>query len=228
MSGAQMQIGKWLVTLLGFRAATSMPEIKQPEKNKIINAINALRLNVTPSMKTPTPIAWDYKLERAVKSALPENRTELFVNSLQYHNTVDFKVDFNLMFLTRQPKFKDYPNVNYVFHDTCNNKVDDVLKIFQYRIGQQNCMDFKKCNPNVFTNFQTCVDKPIPRQEGIACSWAWRYVSPLVDDDLKTIACVRFGRPGPYTPNGQTDSFGCYGDFKTPIDDVPYRIRVKL
>lgn len=221
-----MKIIQLMVTFFGMQAATAAwPQIKQQEKNNIIKDINKLRFNIKPPMANYNPVTWDYNLERDIKAMLPQNRSKLFDNSTKYHNEVDFRVDFNLMFLMREPQFKNYTNYNYVFHDTCNLKVGDVYRIFRYRSKQQNCMDYNKCNSTEFTNFETCLKKPVPRKEGLPCSWAWRYVSPLVRDDLKTIACVRFSRPGPYTPNKQKDSFGCYGEMKTPINDVPYEIK---
>lgn len=226
-----MQIKQWFIAILGFEAAAassslSWPQINQKEKKDIIQSINILRSNITPPMANPNPVIWDYELEKDIKSMLPEDRDWLFQNSTKYHNEIDFRVDFNLMFLMREPQFKDYTDYNYIFHDTCNLKVGDVNKIFKYRIRQEKCMDFKKCSADVFTNFQTCVDNPIPRKEGLPCSWAWRYITQMVRDDLKTIACVRFSRPGPFTPNYQKDSFGCYGEMKAPVNDVPYKVKI--
>lgn len=236
-----MNLGKFFVSLLGLQSAigstdfetsekiskpVNWPVLQDSEEKQIITAVNSLRRNVRPKMANPKPIVWDNDLEASLKAFLPTNRTWLFTNSTLYTYPVDIRVRYNLLFLMKEPEFKNYTGYNYIWHDTCNNKVGDVLRIFKYRIKQLSCMNFNKCSPTEFTNYITCLAKPVPRKESLKCSWAWRYVSPLVSDDLDTMACVRFSHPGPSTPNGQKDSFGCYGKMKTPTNDVPYKMKI--
>ena len=212
--------------MLGVQAATaSWPQIQQQEKNSIIGVVNKLRRSVKPAMQNYVPVTWNYDLEQQVKNVLPENRTTLFDYNYEYPPPIDIRANMNLRYITNVPSFGGI--YNYVWHDTCNNDAGDVLKIFRFRANQLDCMDFKKCNATAFTSFLTCLDKPVPRLGQIHCSWAWRYVTPLVADNLKNIACVRFSHPGPYTPNKQKDSFGCYGNYHDPISDVPYRMKLK-
>lgn len=221
-----MQFSSILLSFLGLQSAmSSWPQIQQPEKNSIIGVVNKLRRDVRPAMADYAPVTWNYELEQQVKNVLPINRTKLFDFNYIYKPPLDIRANMNLMHIPRSYGFND--TYNYVWHDTCNNDAGDVLKIFRFRANQLDCMDFKKCNATAFTSFLTCLDKPVPRQSGLHCSWAWRYVSPLVADNLKNIACVRFSHPGPYTPNKQKDSFGCYGNYHDPVSDVPYRKKLK-
>lgn len=223
-----MNFKLFVTSLLGLQSAlSSYPQIEQREKISILGVVNKAKRNVNPIRVSYEPVIWDYKLESDLKAALPVNRSELFATNSVYDPGPDIKANMNLRYLTMAPRFYHYKDVNYIFHDTCNNNVNDVLKIFNYRIGQKNCIDFNKCNATEFTNFQSCIAHPIPRVSQNTCSWAWRYYVQMVRDDLKTIACIRFSHPGPYTPNGQKDSFGCYGESKTPTNDKPYVMKLK-
>ncbi len=213
------------MTALELQASLVWPQIQQSEKNDIINVVNKLRNDVRPARAVHADVTWDYNLENKIKTLLPYNRTTLFDFNLKYPPPFDIRANMNLMHLTKSSSFNG--TYNYVFHDTCNDKAGDVKFIFKYRANQLHCMDYKKCNSTAYNSFLTCVDKPIPRLGSIPCSWAWRYVTPLVADNLKTIACVRFSHPGPYTPNKQKDSFGCYGKYHDPISDVPYAPKLK-
>ena len=203
-------------------------QILQPEKDDIITIINNARANVLIPALNLTTVTWDYPLESDLNAFLPTNRSWLFENSTRFnHSVVDIVVKFNLMFLMREPKFSNYSGYNYVFHDTCNLAKNDVSKIFRYRVNQKKCFTYKKCDPLQFTNFQTCNTAPVPRITQTPCSWYWRYYTALIRQDLKTIACVRFSHPGPYTPNKQKDSFGCYGKLANATNDVPYTAKPK-
>lgn len=222
-----MDVRHFISLLLGAQSVYSKYiQIKPKEKNQIINAINAARKDVAIPALNLSAIIWNYPLEIDIKKALPINRTWLFAESNKYKNTIDFKVNFNLMFLMKEEAFKKYINYNYIFHDTCNNKSNDVLNIFKFRIKEKHCFAYNNCSSAQFTNYQTCSSVPIVRGSGLPCSWSWRYYTPLIRDDLKSIACVRFSYPGPYTPNKQKDSFGCYGEVKAPINDIPYKIKL--
>lgn len=221
-----MNLKKMIIVGLGLQSSySSHPQIQQAEKNQILGIINNLREIVTPPMADASKIIWDYALESQLKASLPTNRTTLFDINTQYPPPLDIKVNMNLMHITKAPGYNSI--YNYIFHDTCNNAVGDVAGIFKFRINQLNCMNYAKCSDKVFDSFLTCLKKAAPKQNQAHCSWSWRYLSPLVADNLKTIACVRFSHPGPFTPNNQKDSFGCYGDYHNPISDAPYKIKLR-
>ncbi len=220
-----MNVKRFLTGMLGLQAVTPKHiQIQQSEKTAILEAVNLARANVN---HLP-PIIWDYKLESDIKDFLPANRTWLFANSNEFKNTVDFKVNFNLMFLMRLPQFKDYKGYNYIFHDTCTFRAGNVLSIFKFRIRQAPCFEYNHCNKDKFTNFESCMRQPVLHESGQRCSWAWRYYVPMIREDLQSISCVRFSHPGPYTPRPevQKDSFGCYGRLANATNDVPYKLKV--
>jgi len=225
-----MDVRHFINLLIGMHSIYSKyPQIGQKEKHQIIYTINNARRNVAiPSSPSLPIIKWDYQLEHDIHALLPQDRTWLFQNSKTYKNTVDFNVNFNLMFLTKSLNQNIYKDYNYVFHDTCNNQAGDVLKIFRFRINQKHCFDYSNCSPNIWQNFMTCSAAPIIRAPNLPCSWSWRYYTQLIRGDLKSIACLRFSVPGNFTTKGQKDSFGCYGESKKPVNDVPYKKSIDL
>ena len=202
----------------------SKVQIEQKEKNKIVASVNQAYSNVAAPAEPRPKITWDYKLEATLKAFHATHGGDWFFedSGVQYNN--DILVRFRMFRLPLEPEFKDF-NITYWFHDTCNNKVDDVLNIFKHRIDQKPCFKYSNCSPLTFNYFMSCNSMPIPRESGHQCSWAWRYYAQMIRRDLLSFACIRLGRPGPFTPSKQKDSFCCLASLdvnKTISGDRPY------
>ncbi len=202
-------------------------QIQQQEKHKIVASVNNAYLNLTPSGTLRPKVTWDYSLELTLKAFHTIHGGDWFFEDSGIKYNDDFKAHYKMFRLPLEPEFKDL-NIIYWFHDTCNNKENDVLNIFRHRIGQKHCFKYSNCNPLEYTSFMSCNSMVIPREPGLPCSWAWRYYTQIIRQDLKSFACIRLGRPGPSTPNNQTDSFACYATLdkaKAPVGDVPYQAK---
>jgi len=217
-----------LLSLLGFQSTLAKVEIKYKEKMQIIKAVNEGRRHVKAPAQNMKSITWDYELENDIR-AFNVSPSWFYENSTKYSDNQDIHYDFNLRFLMKEPEFKKYDdrNYSYIFHDTCNNGAGNVLGIFKFRLRQKDCFKYSKCSQDTFTNFQSCSSVPIVRGSGMHCSWSWRYYTPLIRDDLKNIACMRLGIPGPFTPSHQKDAFACYGQMPQATNDIPYKARLK-
>ncbi len=221
-----MDVMRLTVLFLGLKSTLSQRvQINQPEKKQIVNAINRARKNLAVPGIGVDAVIWDYPLETSLKAFHETHGGAWFYeDGCAPYNTMDFNVQWKMFCAMKQPEFFafDLKNYNYIFHDTCNNKAGDVLNIFKYRINQKPCFKYSNCKSYSFSNFISCNSMPIPRESGHPCSWAWRYYTQLIRDELKTIACIRLGIAGPFTPSNQKDAFVCYGESKVPLNDVPY------
>ncbi len=216
---------KTLLTLGMCLQSVKPVQIKQSEKNKIVGLLNNVYNNLLLPGEPREPVLWNYSAEADLRLFIKVRGSNWFFDA-DTQPYLDFKVRFKMFRIGETPEFAGR-NVSYIFHDTSNDRHHNVYKILRHRaVSQRHCFDYTNCDTTQFTNYQSCMRYPIIRAPSLPCSWSWHYYPQMVNQNLKSVACAMLNRPGPYTPNGQANSFVCIGETKDPVNDRPYKLKM--
>ena len=193
---------KFLFMIFMLVQAFASPLVTISKINQIRNKFNQV------------PITYDYGLEHSLEN-FSTNGSWYYSDSglgSYFIPSINRTRSLNKDFLMTLPQFRNYRNDNwtYLFSDTTNYKKYPVSFIFQYRINQLDCFDFKKCSYSSFNEYTTCL-KGGPELNGVKhCSFAYSYLPKLLNENLISISCILLKFISPYTPSNQPLSFACY------------------
>ena len=150
-SGILSTMLKWL--FLGL-CAHAYSIISNHEAQLIVKSINSLRKEINTGEMLQ--ISWNSSLQEALNMYTKSINPHSYFNRSINPYTGNFT--YNILTLMENPYFINFKNSGWrgLFHDTCRNSNKGVLRIIRLRIRQKNCFDYSLCNPNIFTNYETC------------------------------------------------------------------------
>jgi len=224
-----------ILILLQGCLSQSIYNLQDAERNKIINLLNGARSNQDSS--NMYKVSWDYSLENILYTFLNTiANKEWFYDDWPIQNNVIIYTKTNLngynIFNINSPVLNALRDYEYLWHDTCNNKVDAMYSIYRYRVRQDICFDYaflKNNNATAHNNFYISGSKypslnyPVKgAKPGFHCYNWWQYFPIFVKSNIKTVACVFLDIPGKWTPNHQKNTFWCYGKTGPENPDIRY------
>jgi hypothetical protein len=190
--------------------------------NKAVALIDHARRSTNPSAANMLHTYWDPALESELVNFAEHVDPNWFFERCDLtgpkRNSNSSFCGFNLMKMA--PFNTKFPGYDFVIHDTFV-RPQKLLFILNFRLNQAHCINYNKCNPNIFSNFESCGD-PLVQVPSQTCSWATQYRPRMLIASLNKFACITFKAHGPNAPKAQGWSFFCYGNFTRSVNDVPY------
>jgi len=223
-----MNLKTWMLGFLGVQQAAAVYTTVSPqEAQSTVNLINSARRSVNPAAAAMPQVIWDFKLQAAL-----DNFT-LHVNPAWWFDKNQTVARYNGEVLMQFEPFKtQFPGHGFMTHDGCMNNPKAITKNFAERIRQKDCFDYYKCPTTVIphigyiNNYFDCNRYPYPAKlvSGTPCSWFWQYYPMIVNDNVKTMACLLTGHPGPNADGKDhvNHLFCYYGNVKKQITEQPY------